>query len=192
MTVRYPVAASAEAALSAPLGRAMRQREAEKLASADVEFRVEEAGPAFATREAALDAFAGRLDDDRPGRTGAAAEDRFLTLRQVVARRGGRMPVRAPAHPSFEDGHRWPEPSGEPLPTAWRVSVSYWRLRTKEEVAGQAREVRRAETGAALGREALSELTRRPLRPIKPQQPLDIGLFEAPLPESPGQYIPDE
>ena len=34
--------------------------------------------------------------------------------------------------------------------------------------------------------------TRQPLQPFKPQQPLDIGLFETRLPESPHIIVPDE
>ena len=183
MSVLYPVATNAEAALSAPLGRAARERDAEHLAGAAVEFRVEEAGPAFVSRDQALDAFAGRVEDDRPGRAATpAAEDRFLTLRQVVARQGGRLPIATPARPVNQGGRRWPDPPADPLPTVWRVSVSYWRPKGETEIPGQAREVRRAGRGSALGRKVLNE----------PQQPLDIGLFEAPLPESPGRFIPDE
>jgi hypothetical protein len=193
MPVQYPVAANAEAALSAPLGRAAREREARDLAAAAVEFRIEETGPAFATREAALDAYAGRIRDDRPGRGEPAPEDNYLTLREVVARKGGRMPMRAPVKPTFKDGHRWPQPEQEALPTVWRASIAYWRLVGQDEVApGQARSVRKTEQGPVLGRDVLADLTRQPLRPVKPQQPLDIGLFEAPLPEAPGRFIPDE
>ena len=32
----------------------------------------------------------------------------------------------------------------------------------------------------------------RPLRPVEPQQPLDIGLFETRLPENPAIVVPDE
>lgn len=194
MPVQYPVAANAEAALSAPLGRAAREREARDVAAAAVEFRIEETGPAFASREAALDAYAGRLEDDRKGRSDPAVEDNYLTLREVVARKGGRMPMRAPVRPTFKDGHRWPRPEAEEaLATVWRVSIAYWRLVGQDEIApGQARTVRRTEQGPALGRDRLADLTRQPLRPVKPQQPLDIGLFEAPLPEAPGRFIPDE
>ena len=63
--VLYPVAASAQQALSAPLGRAARQADARLVAAGDVAFVSEPVGPAFATREAALDAYAGRLEDER-------------------------------------------------------------------------------------------------------------------------------
>jgi hypothetical protein len=35
-------------------------------------------------------------------------------------------------------------------------------------------------------------MTRAPLKPTKPQQPLDIGLFETRLPEAPHIVVPDE
>lgn len=193
MTIAYPVAANAEAALSAPLGRAPRERDALAVAGgAPVDFRVETAGPVFATREAALEAFAGRIEDGRPGRPGVAPEDRFLELRQMMARPNGRLPILTPVRPNTEGERRWPDRRPEPVATVWRVSVSYWRLRTEVEIPGQARQIRRTDAGPGLGREALAELTRLPLAPIKPQQPLNVGLFEAPLPEAPGRYIPDE
>jgi hypothetical protein len=68
MTVLHPCRPNAEAALNAPLGRAARAREAAAVAGDAVVFMVEETGPAFETREAALDAYAGRLEDERPGR----------------------------------------------------------------------------------------------------------------------------
>ena len=43
-----------------------------------------------------------------------------------------------------------------------------------------------------LGRDALHALSRQPLQPVKPQQPLDVGLFEYRLPEAPEIVIPDE
>src|SRR5580658_4151828 len=79
--ILYPVAASAEAALARPMGRAAREREAAALAGAHVAFVSETVGPAFRTREAALDAYAGRLDDERPGHSAAVApEDRYCAL----------------------------------------------------------------------------------------------------------------
>jgi hypothetical protein len=35
-------------------------------------------------------------------------------------------------------------------------------------------------------------IARAPLRPVKPQQPLDIGLFETRPPEAPHIVMPDE
>ena len=65
--VLYPIARNAEAALSRPLGRAARAGEAQVLAEASVRFAQEMVGPAFESRQAALDAFADRLDDERGG-----------------------------------------------------------------------------------------------------------------------------
>ena len=44
----------------------------------------------------------------------------------------------------------------------------------------------------ALDAAQLRALARQPLRPVKPQQPLDAGLFEMPAPEAPHILIPDE
>jgi hypothetical protein len=75
---------------------------------------------------------------------------------------------------------------------AWRLSISYWRLVAPQEAPGQARIARRRTEAAALAPERLKALSREPLRPVKPQQPLDIGLFETALPEAPGRLIADE
>ena len=192
--VLYPVAASAQQALSAPLGRATRQAQARILATSEVTFVSEAVGPAFATREAALDAFAGRIDDERPGHTRmVAAEDRYLALREVVA---GPPPRRRPApmRPSYKDGRRWPQPAPPPQ-TVWRLSVSYWRV----QQAGAAVLEPPPATPPARGRSAAPadprELRRRldrPLQAVKPQQALDIGLFEIRLPEAPHIVMPDE
>src|SRR5207302_7309657 len=72
--ILYPVAASADEALSAPRARAAREREASRAAGEPVAFTTEAAGPAFATREAALDAYRGLIDDERSGFTPAPEE----------------------------------------------------------------------------------------------------------------------
>ena len=55
--ILYPVAANAELALSRPLGRAARESEARRRAGEAVVFATDTVGPAFATREAALEAY---------------------------------------------------------------------------------------------------------------------------------------
>ena len=103
--VLYPVAANATAALNAPVGRASRASEAAVLAGASVVFVTETAGPAFPTRVAALDAFAGRVDDERPGAGGSVQpQDRYCELREL-----------AQAAP--------PKP-GSKAPPAWLVTVA--------------------------------------------------------------------
>ena len=109
--VLYPVAANAEAALTRPIGKAARERQAKDLAGRDVEFISEEVGPAFESAEAAEAAYA------------AVLEGGAVRVREVVAKVKGRVPVVAP---------------------------------------------------------------------VKPQQPLDVGLFEYRLPEAPEIVIPDE
>jgi hypothetical protein len=115
-------------------------------------------------------------------------EDRYCRLVEQVAD-GTRAPK--PAEPVMADGHRWPEPAKTPR-TVWRLSVSYWRVGTAERPldAPQARKARRGKQ--ALDADALKEIARQPLRPIKPQQALDIGLFETRPPEAPHIVMPDE
>lgn len=198
--ILYPVAADATVALTAPLGRAGREREAAALAGGPVRFVSEAVGPAYATREAALDALAGRVEDDRPGRVASLPpEDRYCQLREVVQGPEGRWPALAPLTPDFQDGRRWPRPADQPrLPTGWRLSVSYWRLGAAVEApapgpdAEQARKARKTAGGAEMAPDAVRAMTSRPLRPVRPQQPLDIGLFEVRPPEAPDTVIPDE
>lgn len=188
--ILYPVAANPELALNAPQGRAAREREASEIAGRSVNFATEATGPAFATLEAALDAYAGKVEDDRSGhRLTLPPEDRFCRLVEVLDDGRGRAPV--PVKPSYEHGRRWPEPKPAPR-TVWRLQVSFWRSADVEVAVphAQARKVRRA--GDELPAEALRALTRQPLRPVRPQQPLDIGLFERRLPESPDIVVPDE
>lgn len=189
--ILYPVANNAESALSRPLGRAARASEAKDLARGEVLFVSEPAGPAFETYEAALAAWGGRVDDGKPGHAVQPA-DRFCALREVLAVPPPRRPARSRASkPIYQDGHRWspPPPSA---PTVWRLSVSYWRLADAAELAAleQARKTRRRAT--ELDAETLRALARQPLQPIRPQQPLDIGLFEFRPPEAPHILMPDE
>lgn len=197
--ILYPVAADAESALSAPLGRAGREREAERLAGGPVRFVSEPVGPAYPSRDAALDALAGRVEDDRPGRAASLPiEDRYCQLREVVQGPEGRWPALSPLNPDFKDGRRWPTAASQPrLPTAWRLSVSFWRLGAAESASSadsgeQARRARKAAAGAEMPADAVRAMTTRPLRPVRPQQPLDIGLFEVRPPEAPDTLIPDE
>jgi hypothetical protein len=69
--------------------------------------------------------------------------------------------------------------------------ISYWRPASAPTAeAPQARVARKA--GEAVDRETLKTIVEQPLRPVKPQQPLDIGLFERQLPEAPHIVVPDE
>ncbi|HEX7761453.1 MAG TPA: hypothetical protein VF459_18245, partial [Caulobacteraceae bacterium] len=121
------------------------------------------------------------------------AEDRYCQLREVVKGAPGRWPVLTPLAPSFENGRRWPVASAQGgLPTGWRLSVSYWRLHSAQEEAEQARLARKAAAGASRNSDELRNIAAQPLRPVRPQQPLDIGLFEVSPPEAPDTLIPDE
>ena len=93
--------------------------------------------------------------------------------------------------PTYQDGRRWPEPRKAPK-TVWRLQVSFWRIATAERPleAPQARAARRARQ--PLDPDTLRAIARAPLRPVKPQQPLDIGLFETRPPEAPHIVMPDE
>ena len=187
--ISYPVAGNAEQAFSCPLGRAVREREALAVAGEAVVFTTDAMGPAFATYEAALEAYAGRVEDDRTG-AASAIEDRYCRLAaQILGQTGKRV---APLEPCFADGRRWPQPSGQPPRTAWRLMVSYWRIATADRpiAAPQARQARRGKQ--PLDPETLRAIARQPLRPVEPQQPLDIGLFEVRPPEAPHILMPDE
>jgi hypothetical protein len=187
--INYPVAGNAEQALSRPLGRAVREREALNVAGEAVVFTTDPMGPAFATYEAALDAYRGRVEDER---SGAAPEpqDRFCRLaEQVIAQPGLRL---SPVEPTFEDGHRWPKPAGEAPRTAWRLMVPYWRVATAARPIAAPPAPRARRGKQPLDPETLRTIAREPLRPVEPQQPLDIGLFEVRPPEAPHIVMPDE
>jgi len=183
--IAYPIAQNAEAALSRPVGRAARGGEAQALAGAAVRFVTELVGPGFPTREAALDAFPGRLDDERPGRPGVAPEDRYCLLRELVADPTLGAKTTIPLRPTYRDGRRWPTPRATPA-TVWRISISYWRIDLGAEP-----EIPEAR-GDPATQDALRARLERPLRPMKVQKSLDIGLFEVRLPEAPHILMPDE
>ena len=188
-SILYPVATDAAAALSGPKGRAVRVREAEQVAGEAVSYVTEVFGPPYATRGAALDAYRGRVEDDRPGLSlQIPPEDRYVRLTEVVS--AGRPPP--PAIPILKDGRRWPAPPPPPK-TVWRLQVTYWRPDSSAPALDdvQARRAR-VQTKETLDPQTLRALTRQPLQAVRPQQPLDIGLFERRLPESPHIVVPDE
>ncbi|MEI7932455.1 MAG: hypothetical protein WCI21_05305 [Alphaproteobacteria bacterium] len=186
--ILYPVAANAERALSAPLGRAARESEAAGLAGGEVRFVSEPAGPAFDSHDAALAAWKEMVDEVRA----IAPEDRYCTLREVIAREEAKKPRLKAARPVFREGRRWSAPPEAPK-TVWRLMVSYWRAADAVERAAleQARKIRR-KAAAQVDAATLRALARQPLQPVRPQQPLDIGLFEYRLPEAPHIIVPDE
>lgn len=198
MSISYPVADTAEQALHAPRGTATREREAGLLAGAPVRFERRLVGPAYRSRDAALDAYAGRVDDDRPGRgLVVSGEARWCELK-AVSPEGVRAPP--PVRPTLQGGQRWPASAASPPgEVVWRLSVAYWRI-VGADLAPElpaARALRRDPTqtralGAVLDARALRRLSAQPLRAMKPQQPLDLGLFEVRRPESPNLLMPDE
>jgi hypothetical protein len=198
MSILYPVADTPEAALHAARGHAARAREAERLAGGAVRFVTEPVGPAFSSREAALDAYAGRIEDERPGRPSPPPEARWTQLRPVSAAPGDKPRPRPPVKPVYREGRRWPSPpsstaDAEPK-TLWRLSVSYWRIEQAAVVPPEAaaRKLRRDVAAKDLDGAVLDALARQPLRPLRPQRALDIGLFEYRPPDAPDLIIPDE
>lgn len=187
VAILYPIAVNAELALSRPLGRAARERDAARLVGEAVVFTTDPVGPAFADEAAALAAYAGRLADPARG-VSPAPEDLYLRL---VEQADGRPP--RPVAPSFADGRRWPEAPPAPR-TLWRLSIAYWRIGSAERPleAPQARKARRGRRGAEVDPATLHAMAHQPLRPIEPQRGLDIGLFETRLPEAPDVVVPDE
>ena len=185
--ILYPVATNADLALSRPVGRAARESEARRRAGQAVVFATDPVGPAFATREAALDAYRGRVEDERRGAS-PEPEDKYCRLIEQVAD-GAKRPK--PVEPTYADGHRWPDPPKPPR-TVWRLAVSYWRIGTAERPleAPQARAARKSKQ--PLEPQTLRAIADTPLRPTKPQQPLDIGLFEVRPPDAPHIVMPDE
>jgi len=176
MTIHYPVAASADEALKSPLGQAARQREAAHVAGGPVAFVTEAVGSAYIAPSDALNA------------CGAAANQPWVCVRPVASPSG----PRALQHPVNKDGRRWPEPR-RAEPTLYRVSISYWRVAGAEAaLEDPARALRRDPGASRLDPAALRALARQPMRALKPQQPLDIGLFEVRPPEAPHILMPDE
>jgi hypothetical protein len=174
--ILYPVAANAEQAMAGRLGRAAREREAVGVAQEPVVFTTDPTGPAFATRDAAVQAYGALLDE--PWRKLA---EQILPGQKI-----------AHAQPTYADGRRWPAGPATPPRTAWRLMVSYWRIATAERPieAPQARTARRARR--TMDPETVRAMAHQPLRPVEPQQPLDIGLFEVRPPDAPHIVMPDE
>ena len=177
----FPVAPTAEAALHAPTGFAEREREAQLLANGVVELTTRTVGPAFASRDAASEAYSGLLEAG-PG---------WCSLSPVTAE--GEVPP-TPASAQRGGPSRWP---ARPATAAlWRLQVRWWRSATEAAVSeppiDSARRARRGAAGAELDARALGRLVAQPLRPVRPQQPLDIGLFEVRAPEAPDRLIADE
>ena len=176
MSILYPVAGSADEALQAPRGVAAREREARDVAGGPVNFAAEAVGPAFVTQEALADAFK------------AAVAQPWCAMRPVSKE----AKAKGPAKPVNADGRRWAEPPS-PETVLWRLSISYWRIESAERTPDDhARRLRRDPDARELDARALRALARQPLRAVKPQQPLDVGLFEVRRPEAPHDLMPDE
>ena len=199
--IAYPIASDAHAALTRlKVGeglRAVREKEAELAAKARVAFVTQTVGPVFETREDALDAYAGLVEDERKGRIFIPADsDRFclLTCRIRDQKRGKAQLMQ----PVFAEGQRWPQ-KREPMASVWQLSLSYWKIMTVAQAKaagippiGQARHLRKKATGRDLTAEEIAALSQGPLLAARPQKALDFGLFDFPLPENPAIIIADE
>ncbi len=163
--VLFPIGPTPEAALAAPVGRAGLESSARRLAGGPVTFARELAGPAFDSRDAALAAYRGRIDD---AGVFIAPEDRFCDLQAVLA------------------------PGKTPRRIVWRLSLGYWKTAGPAAAAPQARQARRKALSRDLDAIALNAIAEQPLQPLHPQKALDIGLFEVRLPENPAVIIADE
>ena len=189
MSLIFPVAASGLAALTAPLGFAARARDAAKLLGAgEVEFATDWVGEAFTSEEALRAFFGERVDGSSWQKI------------EPVALIDGAQPRRpsqalAPKPPVFQGGRRWPEPQST-VQLGYRLSVRYWRLATVAPLPSptqQARKLRSAKRAKdALDTNVLQALVAQPLRGLRPQRALDIGLFETSPPEAPHILMPDE
>ena len=189
MSVLFPIAVDAQAALEAPRGRAARESDARLLIGAEVAFVRELTGPVYETRAEAEAAQAGRVDGE--GQPVVQPEDRYCELVETAGPPKARAARGGQAEPVFEAGHRWPKPK-RLLKTAWRLSVAYWRIVEHAMPAAlpQARTARRS--AESLDARALKAMAEQPLKPVTPQRSLDIGLFEVRLPDAPHLIIPDE
>lgn len=172
----HPVAPTAEAALHAPAGVAARESEARWVAQGAVALVTEVVGPAFVTRAAAAEAYAARLAEP------------WCALRPVVP-----QDVPPPTRALAEGPRRWPERTA--APALWRLQVTYWRCEGEDPQArplSAARRARRDEASAGMDAGVLRRLAAQPMQAVRPQQPLDIGLFEAPARERPDLILPDD
>lgn len=177
----YPIATDVDTALKAGVKVAARESEAQKLASAHVVFASEWVGPAYDSRDAALDAWAGRVEDDREGHGfSPAPEARFCKL------------ICRPASLGAKD-----RKSREKTGTVWQLSVSYWKIMAAPQASArpakeQARKVRKSAKAKALTPEEVRELAQAPLMPYRLQKGLDFGLFDYIPPDNPNIVIADE
>ncbi len=203
--VLYPVARSATQALDAlrtGQPRAARTREALDvarmiLAHAEVRFVTEDVGPGYDTYAQALAAWSQWVDDPKGG-SRLEPQDRFASLRQVIAPEV-RPHVRESARATFKDNRRWTLPQDPAPASVWRLSLSYWKILDPSE-AGlpapppgvQARTLRRSRKAVDVPAETVKALTQQPMSAFKPQKALDIGLFEFRPPDQPHLIIPDE
>jgi hypothetical protein len=200
MTIAYPVAASVEKALCAPLGFAMRERDAARLGpDEEIAFTSSWVLDAAPDEETAKAAVAARYGEKGALGLARGLAEGWLKL-EPVGLVDGVQPKRpsgvlVPVKPVLEGGSRWPRPVDAPHrpKVGWRLSLRFWRL--GEAPAGPsepARKLRKKRDAEALERQHLQALVEQPLTAYSPQKALDIGLFEIIPPEAPHILMPDE
>lgn len=197
--IAYPVAKDAHHALAlikqGRITRAVREKEAETTAGKRVTFVTEATGPLYENEADALDAYAGLVEDNRPGHVCLPpSEDRFCKLICRIKDASRRRPKST--QPVFAEGQRWPA-ARAPLDCVWQVSISYWKTldgpATRASArTGDTRGLRKKARGGVLTPEELLSLMDSPLTAPRPQKALDFGLFDFIPPDNPGIVIADE
>jgi len=187
-SILYPVATDAAAALAGPAGRAVRQREAEQIAGEAVTFVTDTVGPPTRPGRPPSRPAAGGWRTIGPASWWQIPpEDRYARLVEVVT--GGRPPPPPLRSSGMVDaGPRHPRRQDR-LAAAGHLLATRFCGAVIDDVQARKARVQARET---LDPQTLRALTRQPLRAVRPQQPLDIGLFERRLPESPHIVVPDE
>lgn len=170
MRPSFPVASDPSGALSAPAGRARSLAEARALNGDAQELAAGFAPGIFSDMAEALACH---------GDAVAAGCAEIVPVFEGVARPGKPM--------ARGGGRRWPSPRPERA-LRWRVVVRYWPIPASRPVSPRRREMASAKVRPQSpdGR----------LQPLKPQAPLDFGLFagdyEVPARDDPDLLIPDE
>ncbi len=170
MRPSFPLANDPATALSAPAGRARSLAEARALHAGAKELA---AGFGPGTFSDVAEAIA------RHGEAVAAGYAEIVPVFEGVA---------GPGKPLARGGNkRWPIPR-PPRALRWRIVVRYWPIPAVETPVARRR--------AAASPKLRPESPEGRLRPVKPQAPLDFGLFagdyEVPARDDPDLLIPDE
>lgn len=200
MLIAYPVAKDAHAALALfrqgdAAARAVREKEAETVASKRVAFVIQSLGPVYENEGDALDAYKGLVEDNRPGHIFLPpAENRVckLTCRIKDAPRSRAKS----SQPVFAEGERWLK-APAPRESVWQLTISFWKIldgpaAQRSSGVGDARSLRKRAKKGELTPEEMLALMNSPMIAPRPQKALDFGLFDFIPPDNPGIVIADE